>query len=568
MNNTLNAFQARQFQTLQLLQKLSDFLQQGEEAGVRIEPSLKAKLQGAISNLAGDKLKIALVGGFSEGKTSLAAAWMERLDGSSMNISQQESSNQVKVYEVGSDMVLIDTPGLFGFKEQFNPQAGAIEKYKDTTRKYVSEAHLLLYVMSSTNPIKESHQDDLVWLFRTLKLLPRTVFVLSRFDEVADVENEQEYESHLAIKRENVMSRLKDLIDLTAEEIADLTIVAVAPNPFDMGTEHWLTELDKFRALSHITNLQNATVLKIDKNGGAAMVVEDARQSIIRDVLAKEMPVAIANDEQIGRELEKLEIVSNRLTAQLRLSNGQIAQARGSLRDFVVQYFTDLILQTRGLSQETFTEFFEREIGDEGVVLNARLQSEFERQLRAPTLDLSKVTVEFDAEVSHYNNAVTSLGKHGINYVLKSNIITNTNVLVARDGIVAAGKVVGVELGKMLKFKPWGAIKLAGNLKGALAVLGLALELWDSWEQSQKEKAFRSALDKMIVNFNDQRVELLKLVDGENFVVRFFGEYSVIQQSLQELQHTVSDRQAKRQQFRAWREQGEAIDAEFTMVAG
>lgn len=298
------------------------------------------------------------------------------------------------------------------------------------------------------------------------------------------------------------------------------------------------------------------------------MVVEDARQSIIRDVLAKEMPVAIANDEQIGRELDKLEIMSSRLTRQLGLSNEQIGQARGSLRDFVVQYFTDLILQTKGLSQETFPEFFEREVGNDGVVLNARLQSEFERQLRAPTLDLGKMSVEFDAEISHYNNAVTSLGKQGVNFVLKNNIITNTNVLAARDGIVAAGKVVGLELGKMLKFKPWGAIKLVGSLKGALSMLGLALEAWDSWEQSQREKAFRAALGRMETNFNDQRAELLKLVDGPDFVSSFFGEYATLQKNIHELQQTVTDRQAKRLQFRAWRERGEVIDAEFTMVTG
>jgi len=568
MNNTLNAFEALQTQNLQLLQKLSDFLQQGEEAGVRIDPNLKAKLQGAISNVTDDKLKIALVGGFSEGKTSLAAAWMERLDRSTMNISQQESSNEVKVYEVGSDLVLIDTPGLFGFKEQFNAQAGAIEKYKDTTRKYVSEAHLLLYVMNSTNPIKESHQDDLVWLFRTLKLLPRTVFVLSRFDEVADVEDEQEYESNLAVKRENVVSRLTDLIGLTSAEKDDLIVVGVAPNPFDLGTEHWLADLEKFKTVSHIDSLQKATAIKIARNGGAAMVVEDARQSIIRDVLAKEMPIAIANDKQIGDELEKLESMSKRLTQQLGLSNEQIGKTRVSLRDFVVQYFTDLILQTKGLSQETFIEFFEREIGSDGVVISARLQSEFERQLRAPTLDLDKMTIEFDAEVSHYNNIVTSLGKQGVDYVLKNNFITNTNVLAARDGIVAAGKLVGLELGKLLKFKPWGAMKFAGGLKGALAVLGLALEAWDSWEQNQREKAFRGALDKMVKNFEDQRVELLNLINGPDFVASFFSEYLVLQKSIQELQHTVADRQAKRRQFRAWRERGEVIDAEFTMVAG
>ena len=64
-----------------------------------------------------------------------------------------------KVYEVDDNFVLIDTPGLFGFKEQFNADINAMEKYKDITRKYVSEAHLVLYVMNSTNPIKDSHKD-------------------------------------------------------------------------------------------------------------------------------------------------------------------------------------------------------------------------------------------------------------------------------------------------------------------------------------------------------------------------------------------------------------------------
>lgn len=326
--------------------------------------------------------------------------------------------------------------------------------------------------------------------------------------------------------------------------------------------------MDKFKVLSHIVNLQKATALKIDRNGGAAMVVEDARQSVIRDVLANEMPIAIANDEQIGRELEKLEIMSTRLTRQLGLSNEQIGQTRGSLRDFVVQHFTDLILQTKGLSKETLPEFFEREIGNDGIVLNARLQSEFERQLRAPMLDLGKMTVEFDAEVGHYNNVVTSLGKQGVNFVLSNNMITTTNLLAARAGIIAVGEVVGLNLGGILKFNPWGAMKLAGGLKGALSVLGLALEGWESWEEHQREKAFLAGRYKMVTSFNEQRAELLKLVDGPDFVARFFGEYSALQENIQELQHIVTDHQLKRRQFRAWRERGEVIEAEFTMVTG
>lgn len=194
MNETLNTFNAQQTHAVKLLQKLETFLQQGALAGVPIDPALSGKIHNAIASLADEKLKVALIGGFSEGKTSIAAAWMEKLDKTSMKISHQESSNEVKVYEVGQDFVLIDTPGLFGFKEQENDDTHAIEKYKDITKKYVSEAHLVLYVMNPTNPIKESHQEDLTWLFRTLDLLPRSIFVLSRFDEVADVEDEDDYE--------------------------------------------------------------------------------------------------------------------------------------------------------------------------------------------------------------------------------------------------------------------------------------------------------------------------------------------------------------------------------------
>jgi GTP-binding protein EngB required for normal cell division len=228
LKSTLELFLNQNTKAIALLDKLRAFLEQGASLGVNIDPSLLGKLEQAGRNLVNEKLKIALIGGFSEGKTSIAAAWMERLDKATMSISQQESSNEVKVYEVDNNFVLIDTPGLFGFKEQYNADLQAMEKYKDITRKYVSEAHLVLYVMNSTNPIKNSHRDDLNWLFRTLDLLPRTVFVLSRFDEVADVEDEASYKQHLQIKRNNVESRLREAIDADDAELAALSIVAVA----------------------------------------------------------------------------------------------------------------------------------------------------------------------------------------------------------------------------------------------------------------------------------------------------------------------------------------------------
>ncbi|GAA8493219.1 hypothetical protein HpNP92_04580 [Helicobacter pylori] len=55
------------------------------------------------------------------------------------------------------------------------------------------------------------------WLFRTLNLLARTIFVISRFDEEADIEDEEYYNKRFTIKKENILNRLNDLISLSEE---------------------------------------------------------------------------------------------------------------------------------------------------------------------------------------------------------------------------------------------------------------------------------------------------------------------------------------------------------------
>ena len=568
MNSTLELFLNQNNKALGLLDKLRVFLEQGVALGVNIDPTLLSKLEHASQNLANDKLKIALIGGFSEGKTSIAAAWMERLDKSSMNISQQESSNEVKVYEVDDNFVLIDTPGLFGFKEQYNADINAMEKYKDITRKYVSEAHLVLYVMNSTNPIKDSHKDDLNWLFRTLDLLPRTVFVLSRFDEVADVEDEASYAQHLQVKRNNVESRLRESIDASDAEVATLSIVAVAANPFDMGTDYWLERLGQFKTLSHIASLQQATASKIQSSGGPAAIVDQARKSVILDVLHKELPVAVENDQRLGDEVERLSGVSRTLSRQLVGAKSQIGEVRIGLRDFVSRYFSGLIMRTEGLTQETFKEFFEREIGRDGVMVTTRLQNEFDRQLNGVSQELSRMRLSFDSEIDHFNTNVINLGKQGVNYVIKGNLINNGSILAARDGIVNVAKTLGVDLGKALKFKPWGAINLAKNLNGILSVAGLALEAWDSYERKKREDQFRQAIAEMVDNFNNQREELLTMIQDVSFEERFFPDYASLDANAADVQVAIDTQKRLREQFKEWRQSGELIEAEFTRIEG
>ncbi len=275
MNETLKQFKENQKRNQENLEKLLDFIHTGEKYGIEIEESFKEKINSTIQSVA--KLRVALVGGFSEGKTSIAAAWIERLD-KSMKIDHQESSDAVKIYDIDNEIELVDTPGLFGFKEKI-ADSGEIERYKDITKKYVSEAHLILYALNPSNPIKESHKDDLNWLFRTLNLLSRTIFVISRFDEEADIEDEEDYNKRFKTKKENIQNRLNDLISLSEKEKEGLSIVAVAANPFGWGLEYWLEHKGEFQKLSHIKTLQDATQKKIKENGGKLTIIEEAKKA-------------------------------------------------------------------------------------------------------------------------------------------------------------------------------------------------------------------------------------------------------------------------------------------------
>lgn len=566
MDATLEQFQNQHASALSLLGKLKNFLEHGIKLGVAIDPTLLVKLEHASEQLNSHHLKIALIGGFSEGKTSIAAAWMERFDKSSMRISQQESSNEVNVYEVGDDFILIDTPGLYGFKEKYNADSHAIEKYKDITRKYVSEAHLVLYVMNSTNPIKKSHKDELSWLFRTLNLLPRTVFVLSRFDEVSDVEDEDSYQENLRIKRDNVKGRLRDEIAASNQELAEMSIVAVAANPFDLGTEHWLENMEEFRALSHISNLQQATAEKIKRSGGPSTIVEQARGSVIRDVLHKELPIAVENHRRLGEEVNRLKHLGKALTLQLHGASSEISEVRINLRQFVSEYFAGLIMRTEGSTLETFGDFYQREIGADGVMITTRLQNEFERQLSSVTQDLNRMRLDFDAEISHFNNTVTKLGKQGINYVVTGKFINNNTILAARDGIANVAKHLGYDLAKMLKFKPWGAVNLAKNINGFLSVAGLLMEAWDSYERMKQENDFAKTKLQMVEHFNSQRKDLLQMIDADDFSERFFPEYDVLQVDADAVSKAILEQERLRMQFQQWRSEGETISAEFSRI--
>ncbi|TPH31668.1 LeoA/HP0731 family dynamin-like GTPase [Helicobacter pylori] len=551
-NETLEQFKRNQKRNQENLKKLLDFIHTGEEYGIKVEESLKDKIHNAMENVVGQKLKVALVGGFSCGKTSIAAAWIDRLD-KSMKIDHQESSDEVKIYHIDDEIELVDTPGLFGFKEKIT-DSGKIERYKDITKKYISEAHLILYALNPSNPIKESHKDDLNWLFRTLNLLSRTIFVISRFDEEADIEDEEDYNKRFKIKKENIQNRLNDLISLSEKE--SLSIVAVAANPYDLGVEHWLKHKEEFQKLSHIKTLQDATQKKIKENGGKLTIIEEAKKSVIQDVVYRQMPLAKKEQQEIKREMEYLNKTLEKRRKDIQDLNGEISQARIHLREFITRYFSDLIRQVSGTSLETFNDFVIREIGDKGINIETKVQNEFERQTQGIVNEISKIETGFNADMSFFEKHAGAFGKIGINLLKQSGFINATNIKLARDTIAAAGKFVGVDLA--FKFKPWGAVRLAGNINKGLPLIGLAFEVLDSWKESQKIEKLEKAKREMESDFNNQKQEILDLINDETrFKQTCFPSVFELEKCIQACEENVKKTQECAQGLEKWIQAGE-----------
>lgn len=168
--------------------------------------------------------------------------------------------------------------------------------------------------------------------------------------------------------------------------------------------------------------------------------------------------------------------------------------------------------------------------------------------------------------VSQFSDKKDSAHKQGLNYVVKSNFINSTTVIAARDGVVTVGKMAGLELGKFLKFKPWGAIKFAKGLNGALVFVGVALELWDTYNQAKREEEFKKIIESMVGNFNQQREGLINALDESDFARKHFTGFALMQDEMTSLETTMQAIREQQSLFSRWRADAEAIDAEYTRV--
>ena len=214
------------------------------------------KIDNALKTVDEDIIRIVLVGAFSDGKTSSLAGWLGKKM-ADMNIDIAESSNEIEIYKpqnLDEQCEIVDTPGLFGTKKDEYTN----KKWSDKTIKYISEAHIIFYVVDANDPLKESHSEIASYIIK--EKLNFTVFIINKMDDVCDIEDEEEFERLKEIKIENLQGRLEDFFNLSKDKIENIPMVCISSDPYMKKLDHWLKaeNIEEYKKKSRIDSLNEA----------------------------------------------------------------------------------------------------------------------------------------------------------------------------------------------------------------------------------------------------------------------------------------------------------------------
>ncbi len=158
--------------------------------------------------------------------------------------------------------------------------------------------------------------------------------------------------------------------------------------------------------------------------------------------------------------------------------------------------------------------------------------------------------------MSSFEKHAGAFGRIGIDLLKQSGFINATSIKFARDGIVAVAEFTGIDLA--LKFKPWGAVKLAGNLNKFLPLIGIAFEAWDSYNKHKKQQEFEKAKEEMKSNFDGQKQEILALINDETrFKQTCFPMALKLEECIQACEENVKKTQECTQELEKWIQTGE-----------
>lgn len=517
------------------LDKITSLIEEGMSYGINLS-SVKDKIESVKRSIGDGIVRIVLLGSFSDGKTSAIAGLLGRLE-DSMKIDNDESSDELKVYRpagLKKGFEIVDTPGLFGTKEK--ELDGRNIKYSDITREYLSEAHIVVYVCDAVTPLKDSHVPVIKWIMRDLNKLSSTIFVINKMDEAGyDLTDEEEFSNGAAIKKRNLISRLRNAINLTPTEEGMLHIVCIAADPKGKGLPHWFTKEDDYLRRSHIDLLRNELNKVVAKSDAAALNSSVAEASI------KDMMISVGEEvESITKPTSKALQQVNESCADLRqdvvLLRSELDANRSGMEKQMDDYKSSLMADIRGASVDTIGEVIDRALGVQDgqvtfYVFERNINDIMQGAQAAANQSISNASVKFEREFNAQSEFLNSAMKEGVT-LLKNVKVSNTQVLQMRDMFF-----------KSHKFKPWGATNMAGTIMkwaGRIAIVAsVAIEAYSWYKKWKDSKELDKMKSELCIALDNAFADIYKNCKEEAFYANFAPQLATMTHQLEEREQQV-----------------------------
>lgn len=546
------------------LRQMETILAGFADLGIDVTPDID-KIAQAIAAVQSDMLRIALLGAFSDGKTSVVAAWLGRVM-ADMKIDMDESSDRLLTYRpegLPGECEIVDTPGLFGDKER--TIEGKQVMYEDQTKRYISEAHLVFYVVDATNPLKDSHNDIARWVLRDLGKLASTVFVINKMDAVTDLAEPALFEQHAAIKKETLRAKLQRAADLAPEEIARLNIVCIAANPGGRGLDYWFGKPEVWQARSRIGELKTVTSA-ILKEHAAGTLIAKTGFDVVRDVARQKLALAHAELARMASFEQQNREESERIRQDIASGQAEVKRLARELFHELEAMENQLRGQLRPLSMEDIKPFLEDQIGfvgdDIGYKLHLRIKGAidgFFSQSSAVTNRISlSIQRQLDSSAS-FLDAMSDGALRSASDALQG--VSKLDPATIKNTIFAARDLLAQVTGVAVKFKPWEASKIAGAVSKwagpAGAVLSLGSDAWKMYKAHELEQQLAAIKADINNALGDAFKALYDLLADDAKTFAFFAP------QLAEFEKIVAGMAGNAEQIRTSRETVERIQAQL-----
>ena len=551
---------------IERLRQLQSIVEQGQELGLELS-DVAEKIKSAIRSARAGKTRIVMLGSFSDGKTSAVAGMLGELH-DSMKIDVAESSDEITVYhldvppqggiERGPSYEIVDTPGLFGTKEK--EIDGQQIRCSEITRRYISEAEVVVYVCDAVLPLKDSHKESLRLVLREFKKLPVTIFVINKMDEAGtDMNDEEDYQERAAVKRETLAQRLTDTLELSDEERDALRIVCIAADPKGRGLEYWLERKDDYERRSRI-GLLRAEVERLIGSTTAVQLAEGSSMAVVRDVL---MDIG-ENIDVVNRQMATPLMRCREEIADMRSDCSILRQELNSSRGTMTDRMNDL--KQRVLSEirhaesaDQLVQVVEEQLGMEHgkvtcYILNRNISQIMSECAEANNTSLERKEIEFESRFQAQNDMLGNSLKES-QKVLRD---VKSKLEVVSHAYSVFSQTFRTTVGHAAKFET----KAGRWIGNASVALGVAMELYDWYEAKQRNEKVAELQHTLRESVNEIFSGIFKMFDSdESYYKTFAPSYpemlkliSTREEELQQMQQQSDNLAGYRDRLRQWME--------------